>query len=179
MIDNIKITMPPPKTYLLRNDIVRWLEYHSPKYLYLIIDQAIERRSALDTGIKFDDYMMRFCKLREHIKKYPLQISTSTNITLMENKCGWLKRTLEYINLNHKERLFLTILYLKQGKKGEQRLYEIFKRQLNYDVNTTKKNIEGFKKRGKSAGVSCERLITERLCTEYDCDYYGKTTTWG
>ena len=176
-MDNLEITMPAPKTYLLRNSITNWLQTHSVEYLYTIIDEAIERRAALDTGIAFDDYIKRFCKLRKHIKNHPLPLATATNITLMENKCKWLNRTLQHITLNHKERMYLTILYLRMGKKGERRLYDIFKRQANYNANTTKKNIEGFKKKGKSYGVSCNKLIQERLCTEYDCDYYGKTTT--
>lgn len=162
------ILMRDTKPFFLRQQMVDFLDTHGANELYDLVEGAIERKAVLVHG-NFDTYMKLYSTMDTHIKYHPLPKPSNISIQRMEENCLWLKKTLQNINLNHKERLYLTIIYLRLGKMGKKRLYEIFATQQNYNERITKQNIEGFAKKGKSYGVSCEKLVNMRLCKEKEC----------
>jgi len=80
-------------------------------------------------------------------------------------------------DLNHRERTALMMLYLKLGKDGEDRLWEILKQQINFKENICNKQIEYYKKKGKMKGISCEKLREWNIChSEFsDCYKWSKS----
>jgi hypothetical protein len=98
-------------------------------------------------------------------------------IVYEENRVYWKNKVVTYElmcpavmelaskeELNHKERIALMLCYLRLGNKGEERLWEILKKQKNFNEAVCRTNIESYKKKGKLLGISCEKLVEWGIC---------------
>jgi hypothetical protein len=83
-----------------------------------------------------------------------------------EKKCQAINTLIRRNNLDHRERLYLLIQYMKLGSNGEQRLREIFRQQQNYNPKITGAIIKSFKKKGKFYGMSCKKSKEWKMCPE-------------
>lgn len=114
---------------------------------------------------------------------------TCNQIVYEENKKYWESKPIEFElrcpaiasistkeKLNHHERLALMFCFLKMGKEGENRLWEILKKQKNFNEQICKENIGGYKKKGLMRGISCEKLMDWGICNIdcSDCPKYKK-----
>lgn len=146
-----------------------WLDKHSITELYTLIDSVVERKAHRETpefAKKLQRYVQRHISHNYNYK--PKLKNVDGSIKAMENKCIMLQKLLKRTNLNHLERTALLFLYLPFGKKGEARLYEIMSWQKNFKENITKSQIESYKKKNKTLGISCTKLKEWGLC-HYDC----------
>lgn len=130
-------------------------------------------------------------KLRRYFNEYGFQEfwKLFNDITYQENKKHWKNKVIQYElicpavtsiivkdDLNHHERTALMFLYLKLGKKGEERLWEILRKQKNFKESICKTQIENYKEKGKMMGISCEKMMEWGICNEEwsDCHKYNK-----
>ena len=88
----------------------------------------------------------------------------SVNLQRMEAKCPAIGNLLSKTHLSHQERVALLLVYMRLGNDGEQRLIEIMSWQENFNLKITKTQIEGYKRKGKFLGVSCQKLRGWSIC---------------
>ena len=85
---------------------------------------------------------------------------------IYEVSCPALQNLATKKDLNHRERTALLLTFIKLGKRGEEKLWEIMRQQTNFSEQTTKRQIESYKKKGKFYGISCEKMIEWGICGE-------------
>lgn len=101
----------------------------------------------------------------------------NNKITQFELACPAVANLSTKENLNHIERTTLLFIYMRFGKKGEERLLEILKQQRNYKESICRRNIEDYKKKKEHPMISCGKLVEWRICNESfnDCHKYQIT----
>ena len=117
--------------------------------------------------IKFWDLFNSICT--KSIKYY------SKKVIKLELNCPAIMNLSTRNDLNHKERTALLMIYLKMGKEGEERLWEILRQQTNFNERTSRDQIDYYKKKNKIYGISCEKLREWNICKEdfADCNKYN------
>jgi len=167
----------------LRAIMMDYLDSHSAWELFELAEDAVEVKSAIDNrqferlhSKWLDDTFNAKSGFKSAQNAPELTVPKDVNINRFEHTCKWVLGLIGRTDLKHAERLYLALVYMRMGRKGELRLREILSRQTNYKERITTRQIDAMKLKGMTKGVSCEKIIAAGLCSHQECGLYTIAT---